>query len=563
MGLGDKSIMSKRQYHAYALAWLLILLGWLFVLNYLSNKFFFRLDLTEGKAYTLSKATKSVLKELKQPATITAYISGNLPAMIRSELGQIQDLLNEYQVYGRGRLKFKSVNPEGNPELQDELRSRGIEPIPYQVRGASELSLRQGYMAVEINYLDQRQVFSNVLDMKDFEYAITSALLKLSSEKEIGVGYLSGHNEPDPYRALKTLRETVERQYLFSVVNQVEGMSIPEDVSVLLVVSPQKISDRDKYELDQFVMRGGKVIFLLDGVDVAEEYLMAFPKDDGLDDLLENFGVKRNHDLVMDLINEKVAFRQGIFQLVQPYPLWVKVNIPVLKKLELAPDSQLINSLDSVVLPWVSSLETVKGKEGVKITELLKSSPKSWVQAGQFSLDPNRMPPPMPFAEMGEKSRTLAVLLQGTFKSLYANKPRPAEGDTAKSEDKSQPPKLDKSPETSILVVGNGRFIKDDYLKLGDSNLDFVLNAIDWMTWGGKLLGVRSRVSIDRPFSQSISACLAERSCSSWDIIRILFARVAGPFLLPLAVVIYGLARFQVRRRAKKAWAASRKEAGK
>ena len=562
MGLGDKKLLSKRQYQAYALAWLIILLGWLFVLNYLSNKVFYRLDLTEGKAYTLSKATKNVLKDLKQPVTITAYLSSNLPAMIRSDLGQIQNLLNEYQVYGRGRVKFKAVNPEGNPELQDELRSRGIEPIPYQVRGASELSLRQGYMAVEINYLDQHQVFPNVIDLKDFEYAITSALLKISSEKEIGVGFLSGHNEPDSFKALKTLREAVERQYLFSVVSNAESVAIPEDVNVLLVVSPQKVPDQDKYELDQFIMRGGKVIFLLDGVEVAEEYLMAFPKEDGLDDLLENYGVKRNHDLVMDLLNEKVAFRQGIFQLVQPYPLWVKVNIPVLKKLELAPDNQVINSLDSVVLPWVSSLEPVKGKEGIKVSELLKSSPKSWVQAGQFSLDPNKMPPPMPFAEMGEKSRTLAVLLQGSFKSLYANKPKPAEAG-AKSEEKSGPEKLDQSPENSMVVVGNGRFVKDDYLNLGDSNLDFVLNAIDWMTWGGKLIGVRSRVSIDRPFSESVGACLAERSCSSWDIIRILFARTAGPFLLPIAVIIYGLVRFQVRRRAKKAWAAGKKEPGK
>lgn len=547
MGVAVKKLLSKRAYHAYSFAWLVILLCWLGVINYVSNQIFFRVDLTEGKAYTLSNSTKAILKGLRQPATITAFISGNLPPGLNADIGQIKDLLAEYKVYGKGKVRFLVVDPEDRPEVQDELRSRGIEPIPYQVQGASELSLRQAYLAVEINYLDQRQAFTNVLEMKDFEYAVTSAILKLSSEKEVGVGFLAGHNEPDAFRQLKTLREAVERQYNFSVVDQGSSPALPEDVSVLVVVSPAKVPEPDKYAIDQFIMRGGKVLFLLDGAEVAEEYLMAFPKDDGLDDLVESYGVKRNHDLVLDVINEKVAFRQGIFQLVQPYPLWVKFNVPVMKKLELVKDNAIINSLDSVVLPWASSLEVVK-RDGVNATELLRTSPKSWTQIGQFSLDPNKLPPPMPFADGGEKSRTLAVLLQGAFKSFYAGKPapKPESGETEKP-----PAKLDQSPETSILLVGNGRFVRDDYLNLGSSNLDFVLNTVDSMTLGGKLIGVRSRVSMDRPFSQDMSG------------LDLVLARVLGPFVLPVAVVIYGLARLQFRRRAKKAWAAASKEAGK
>ena len=549
----SKKLMGKGAFHGYSLAWLIILLGWLAVINYLSNQFFYRLDLTEGKAYTLSKSTKEILKGLKQPVTITAYISSSLPAALKTDIDQTVDLLSEYKVYGRGKVKFSVVNPEGNPQLQDELRTRGIEAIPYQVRGASELSLRQGYLALELNYLDKNQVFPNVLDMKDFEFAISSAMLKLSSEKDMGVAILSGHNEPDAYKGLKTLREAIEHQYLFSVANQASEKTIPEDVKVLIVVSPQKVDETDKSEIDQFIMRGGKVIFLLDGTEVAEEYLVAFPKEDGLDDMIESYGVKRNHDMVLDVLNEKVAYRQGPFQLVQPYPPWVKVNIPVEKKLELVQDNPIINSLDSVTLPWPSSLDPVKNKEDVKITELLRSSPKSWTQVGQFYLDPSKLPPALPMGETGEKSRVLGVLLQGAFKSFYADKPGPEQGGTAKDKSKeSKPEKIKQSPETAIVVVGNGRFIKDDYLNLGDSNLDFVLNMVDWMTWGGKLIGVRSRVSVERPFSQDISN------------FRLIIARVLGPFVLPVAVVIFGLARFQVRRRSKKSWAAAlKKEAGK
>ena len=555
MDLSGKKLLGKREFHFYSLAWLLILLGWLVVINYLSNEFFARFDLTSGKAYTLSQSTKTILKGLKQPVIITAYFSEDLPPALKSELTQIKDLLDEYKIYGRGKVKFNIVDPDKMPDLQDELRTRAIEPIQFQVRGASELSLRQGYLALEINYLDQRQVFPNVLDMQDFEYAISSSLLKISSEKTLSVAFLGGHNEPDAYKQLKTLHEAIERQYQFSIVDQGQNKAIPEDVTVLLVVGPQKIPPEDLYEIDQFIMRGGKVIFLVDGAEVAEEYLMGFPKDDGLDDLLLTYGVKRNHDLVMDVLNEKVAYRQGSFQLVQQYPLWVKVNVPMLRKLNLAPESQITNSLDSITLPWGSSLELVKDLHGVKATELLKSSPKSWVQSGQFSLDPSKLPPPVPMAGMGEQTRLLGVLLTGTFKSQFAGEapPKTQPGNTAegKKDEKPKAEKLDSSKETSIMVVGNSRFIHDEYLNLGDSNLDFVLNAIDYMTWGGKLLGVRSRVSTDRPFAQDISQT------------KVILARLLGPFVLPVMVIIYGLVRFQVRRRSKKAWAVAQKESAR
>jgi len=552
--LSDKKSMSKREFHAYSLAWLIILLGWLVVINYLSNQLFYRLDLTSQKAYTLSKSTKNVLKDLKQPVIITAYISSNLPVSLKAEINQIRDLLAEYKVYGRGKVKFNIINPDDSSDLQEELKTRGIEAIEYQVRGASEFSLRRGYLALEINYLDQRQAFPNVIEMRDFEYAVSSTILKLSSEKEIGVGFLAGHNEADPSQQLKALREVVERQYVFSSVSQAEGKPIPEDVNVLLVAGPARVPEKDKYQLDQYLMRGGKIIYLVDGVEVAQEYLVGFPKEDGLDDMLQSYGVKRNHDLVMDVVNEKVAFRSGAFQLVQPYPLWVKINIPLAKQLNLVPDHQIINSLGSVVLPWTSSLELVKGVADVKAITLLTSSPKAWTQTGQFSLDPNKIPPPMPMPGMGEKERPLAVLLQGTFKSFYAGKPAPAVSEGSTSE-KEQAPRLDKSADTAILVVGNSKFIRDEFLGLGDSNLDFVLNAIDWMTLGGKLIGVRSRISTDRPFAPEINQCITEGYCTKASFPRLLFARILGPFLLPIAVVIYGLVRFQVHRRSKKSWA--------
>lgn len=567
MNLRENKILTKQEYHWYSLAFLLILLSWIVVINYLSNKFFFRIDLSENKAYTLSKATKQILKDLREPVLITGYFSADLPPAIKDEVNQIRDLLDEYRVYGRGKVRVEIIDPASKPELREELEARGIMPVPYQVRGASEFSLKEGYMALEIQYLDKREAFPNAAMMQDFEYALSSTILKMTSEKPIKIAFLSGEGMPDAFRDLKSLRELIARQYEFRTVSTQEDEPIPEDINVLLVISPNRLQERDKYLIDQYLMKGGKIIFLLDGTQVSEEYLVAFPLEDNLDDMLESYGVKRNHDLVMDVVNEKVAMRSGIFQIVQDYPLWVKVNIPLLKELKLASDHQIINQLDSIVLPWPSSLELSGKNPDVKTIELLKTTPKSWVQAGgQFVLDPQRLPRAIPMEGMGEKVRLLGVLLEGKFKSFYAGKdiPKPEkgegeeekkEGEEAKKEGegekKEEPAKLDESVETSILVVGNSRFIQENYVKLANSNLNFVLNAIDWMTLGGKLIGVRARVSTEHPFDQDIMVCIAQGNCQKGSFVKLLFARITGPFILPVAIVIYGLVRLQIRRRQK------------
>jgi len=546
MELKAKKLLTKREYHLYSLAWLIILLGWALVMNYLSNKFFLRVDLTSSKAYTLSKATKQALRELKAPVLIRGYFSSNLPAVLKSDLALTKDLLNEYRIYGKGKIKLEAIDPEKNPSLKDDLRNRGVFPVQFQVRGATDLAFTEGYMALEVQYLDQRQVFSNVVDLEDFEYAISSTILKLASEPPISVAFLSGHEEPDAYQELKTLRSVIEKQYQFSVVSTITGEAIPEEINLLLVIAPKRLNEQDKYALDQFLMRGGKIIFLLDGVEVVEEYLVGFPKDDGLDDLLAHYGITRNHDLVMDEVNARVSMRRGIFQIVQNYPLWVKIYVSRYKEAVLIKDHPILAQLDAITLPWASSIN-FSGSEPLKAIELLKTSPQSWTQVGQFSLDPERLPSPIPAPGMGRESRALAILVQGSFTSFYKDKPAP----TTEESESREKNKLEQSPETSILVVGNSRFIKDEYLALGNSNLDFIINAIDWMTLGGKLIGVRSKATVERPIDQELS------------IAKVLTVRFLGPFLLPIAIIIYGLARFQVRRREKKLWATTWKEIGK
>lgn len=154
---------------------------------------------------------------------------------------------------------------------------------------------------------------------------------------------------------------------------------------------------------------------------------------------------------------------------------------------------------------------------------------------------------------MGKQVRDLALLVTGTFQSFYTGKPIPAMEANPKqppaAEAKTEePPRKDTSEKTSILVVGNARFITDDYLNLGNSNDKFLLNALDWMNLGGKLIDIRSRGSTDRPLDQNVSA------------LRFWTAGLAGPFLVPICIILFGFGRSYARKRAKRRYADSRSE---
>ncbi len=545
-------------YRTNSIALLAILLGLLGVINYFSYKAFGRFDMTEGKVYTISKSTRDILASLKDPVTITAYFSADLPAPLNNSAREVLDILEEYEVYSKGMVKLKRIDPAGDPELQQELMSRGISTVSFQIRATSEFAIKEGYISMELQYLDERKVFPNAIGIRDLEYTMTSTILKLTSGKTARIGFLSGQEEMSPYQELSQLRAAIEEQYEITTVDVSSGRHVPEDVDILMVVGPRSFTERDKYELDQYLMRGGKLVFLIDGVIVADQMFFAFPANDNLDDLLRHYGIKRNHDLVMDYLCERVSTSQGPWRLIQDYPLWVKVYIPNLKALGTAEDHPIINQLDSVSLPWVSSLEFVGNEDNIEVARLLRTTDESWVQtqSTQFKLNPKELPPPLPIDGMGEATRDLGLLLTGSFASFYKDKDIPAveaaEGEEQEEieEEKDRPERLDQSRETSILIVGNSRFVTNDYLRLGDSNGTFILNALDWMTLGGRLIGVRSRQSTDRPISRDTSGA------------RIITAAVIGPFAVPFLIVVYGISHFILVRRRKRAYAQKIKSLG-
>jgi ABC-type uncharacterized transport system involved in gliding motility auxiliary subunit len=189
-----------------------------------------------------------------------------------------------------------------------------------------------------------------------------------------------------------------------------------------------------------------------------------------------------------------------------------------------------------MVLPWTSSLEIVGGKD-LRVTVLARSTNAAWTQSGRFNLDPQQQFFP---TQEGQKSYPLAVLLSGKFKSFYAGKEMPkADEKGSSSKPREGRATLAESPETSIIVVGNSHFISNGFIAQFDSNRIFFQNALDLLTLGDRLIGIRSRNVSDRPIM----------GISELGKTYIRFANIAGA---PILVALFGLFRFYSRRRARR-----------
>ena len=501
-----------------AIALTLIVLGILAVVNFLSSRHFYRLDLTEGKIYTLSPSSKRVVSSLEDICQIEVYFSKKLPPHLMTLRNEIQDLLDEYRAYSKGNIRVTFTDPAENPDVEGKVRRLGIPLIQMNIIEKDKTQIINGYMGLGLFYLDQAEAIPLIQNTSNLEYDLTTKIIKITSTETKTVGILGNIAE------LQVMRGELEKQY--EVIEVETGRAIPDRVNTLILAGPQGLSDQDRYEIDQFIMKGGKSIFLTNGVEIGQG-LNATAAPRGVDDLLESYGVKVNRDLVLDRSNETAGFSQGFMTFFVPYPFWVKV-----RRGNFDQENPIVSPLESMVLPWTSSLEVVADTgSGVEVTVLATSSDQSWTQSGFFFLNPGQTINP---AQETLKKHNLAILLTGSFKSAFA------EEDVQNPESRIQNPEshIPKSSDTRIIIVGNSRFSSDPHLQRFPANGVFFLNAVDWLTLGEDLISIRSRGSTDRPLKP-----LTEREKTA--------VKVLNTYGIGVFIALFGLGRFYLRQRKK------------
>ena len=534
------------KYGGNALAFILVVFGIIALVNFLSSRRFIRADLTADKLYTVSQSTKKVLKRLDDIVTIDVYFSRQPPrvAQIRQS---VRDMLEEYRAFSKN-VQINFIDPTTDDEAQKQkLRFMGIPEIQVNVIEKDKAETANVYMGIAILYEDKKEVLPVVQTTANLEYDLTSAILKVTSKEVKTLGFLAGHDELDVFdQAFGPLRQELSKQYDVRKVPIDAGKAIDADVATLIIAGPKKeLTEREKYEIDQFIMRGGRVCFLIDPILVQYEGLNVNPLKTGLNDLLEHYGVKLNDNLVLDVSMGQLIYSQGFMTVTTGYAYFIKVMRQYQYRTGetsagLSQDSIITNQLESLMLPWASSLELLsQGDASVEMVALAKTSRGGWTAQSPYNISPtNRQ-----FQPPGsvQQAHTVAVSLSGVFKSFYAGKViPPAESseseDTmiAKPAEEERATKTD-SEATQIVVVGNSQFLQQGR---PDGQL-FFLNTIDWLTLGEELINIRSHGITERP--------LKEISESEKFFLK--FINIAG---VPILVVAFGLVRFILRRRAKR-----------
>lgn len=532
----------KYKYNSFIAA--VLLFGIIILINFLSYNMFSRMDLTEDKQFTISAATKKVLSELDDIITIKLFFSKELPINLENMKKDIDDSLAEFQIYSKGKLQIEYKDPGDDEQLKQKLQMYGIPEVQMNVYEKDKIQAIKGYFGIGIFYADKKEVIPFVQDLTNFEYDMITSIKKVTSIELKKIGFICG--EKDIYQELKHIVEELRKQYEISKVDLKTETDL-DKYETLIVSDVKDLSEWEVFQIDQLLMKGKKIIFMIDSFTVGNNLQASFSKNP-LDEVLKKYGVMVEKNVTLDPMCGMASFNQGFMTFTQPYPYFVKVM-----KQNMDKTTPVLSKVDGLLLPWSSSLTIMQNNIGdKKVVELFKSSEKSWTRTGQMNLMPNQRFT----AEKTQKQELLGVLISGKFESYYKGKKAP-ERDDKKSEDEK-----DNNAETTeentaviessekeshIIVIGNSSFLDMSHIQQSPSNFMFISNAVDWMTLDESLINIRAKAINNRMIDLTR---FGEPNSEAVDAKKS-FIKYTNIFAMSFLVIIYGIFRHVIRKRSR------------
>ena len=216
---------------------LLLVIGIVLVANLISNQFYLRLDFTEDKQYTLSNATKNILKELEDPVTVTAYFSEDLPPDVAKVRRDFQEMLIEYENLSNGMVVYEFLNPNGNEETEMQAMQNGIQPVMINIREKDQMKQQKAFLGALIQMGEQKEIIPFLQPGAAMEYALSTSIKKISVIDKPSVGLIQGHGEPAIYE-MQQVYSNLDVLYSFEPVTLTDSTTIPERYKTLALVRP-------------------------------------------------------------------------------------------------------------------------------------------------------------------------------------------------------------------------------------------------------------------------------------------------------------------------------------
>ncbi|AOW10051.1 gliding motility-associated ABC transporter substrate-binding protein GldG [Flavobacterium gilvum] len=507
---------------------ILITVAVVLLLNIISNFFFHRFDLTQDHRYTLSPTTLKILKDVKNPLSIKVYLQGELPAKFKRLQLESKQLLEEFQAYN-SNIIIEFVDPlENKDESMEnikELYRKGLTPVNITVDDKGKQSQSMVFpwaIAVYNNKEVNIPLLKNIMgasttqkvigSVQHLEYSISDGINKISKNKQKKVAFIKGNGELQERYIAKFLLQVRESYFiapftLDSVAKNPEGtLKSLQNYDLAVIAKPtEAFTDEEKLVLDQYIIHGGKTLWLIDQVNAEMDSLynpsgatLAFPKDLNLNDMFFKYGVRINPDLIKDERGSPIKLASGEQGSATQYQDFIWKFAPQVYPISKHP---IVKNLGGIKFDFANAIDTLKN--GIKKTVLLQSSPYSKKIGTPVPISLNMVAEQTNPAEYLNKGNIpMAVLLEGSFHSVFENRILPFEEKSFEA----------KGKESKMIVISDGDIVKNQLDKTGQpvelgydqrsgnlyDNKDFMMNCVNYLLDDTGLINIRSK-DVDLP----------------------------------------------------------------
>lgn len=530
----------------------LLWLGIIILINIIVSQYFFRIDLTEDKRYTISETSKEILENVKDVVYVEVYLTGDqLPSDYKRLERSMKETLDEFRVYAGNNLQYKFLDPnkETDPQrksrVYQHLTQKGIKPasiptkdgetyvfpgamIVYKEQERPIMFLKGNRAAGEAEMINQ--------SIEGLEYELISAIRELTLKSRKSIAFTEGHGEFKP-ESLNDLSKTLSSFYNVYSLDLKKVKSLDNYEAVVIARPQTPFSDEEKYKIDQFVMKGGKLLFYIDALQInmdsiGESGTLAIAYNHNLDDMLFRYGVKVNANLVQDLQATLVPMYAGEVAGKPDIRMTPWRYYPLLNNFGNHP---VVKNTDVIYSKFVGTIDTVKA-EGVNKIPLVFTSKYSKAFNGPVRVDINDARKNADPQEYNEGPFAVSYLLEGKFQSLFKNKPLPVQDSAFRAEGLS----------TQIFVSADAEIIKNEIAKRGQQlqevplkqgNKDFATNVIDYMLDEKGLINVRAKEITLRPLDK---VAVKEDK---------LFYQILNLVIPVVLILLFGIVRYYMRKK--------------
>jgi gliding-associated putative ABC transporter substrate-binding component GldG len=471
------------------------------VVNILSESYSFRIDLTESKEYTLSRATKDILRKLDKPVTITAYFSKDLPPNIGNISGNLKDMLVEYGSRSNGMVVYKFVNPNENEAKEREAVQNGIQPLMINVREKDQIKQQKAFMGAIVSMGSAKENIPFFQPGSAMEYALSTAIKKLSVANKPSIALIQGHGEPEINEVMQVYKD-LSVLYDVQPLKLTDTTIIPAKFSTIAIIRPtDTIPPQQLATLENYLARGGKMFLALNKVEGDFSNASGRTLNLGIDDWLRKKGINIADNFIIDANCGAVTLQQqqGGFTMSS------QIQFPYLPVIHKFADNPITKGLESVSLQFASPI-TFSGDSTIKFIPLAFTSDKSGSLKAPLYFDIQKQ---WQLSDFPMSGLVVAAIIEG---------------------------KLSGTAKSKIVIVSDGDFAVGGS-RSGNQpppdNINLIVNSIDWLSDDTGLIELRTKGITSRPIKE-IEA--GTKSLIKWI-----------NFLLPIVLTIfYGLFRMKI-----------------